>query len=146
MLIAKDQLCALIPHAGSMCLLDDVLQWDDEQIICQARSHQLPDNPLRCEQGLSAIQGIEYGAQAMAVHGGLLAQRDGAPISPGVLVAAREITVNIEWLDHVAEPLIITAHKIIRDHRHCRYEFVLSAEDQALVGGSVTVMMETPLT
>ena len=123
-----------------MCLLDGVLEWDDEYIICQTNSHHLLDNPLCCEQGLSALQGIEYGAQAMAVHGGLLAQREGKKIAQGFLVAARNIEITIEWLDKIAGPLLIKAKKIMHDDKHSIYEFVLSHDDQILVKGRTTVM------
>ena len=142
MLIDRDVLCSLIPHSGSMCLLDDVLEWNDETILCETRSHLLPDNPLRCEQGLSAIQGIEYGAQAMAVHGGLLAQREGKEISQGFLVAARNIDISIEWLDKIDGPLIVRARMIMHDDKHSIYEFELSANAQVLVKGRTTVMMQ----
>ena len=142
MLINREVLCSLIPHSGSMCLLDGVLEWNDETIICETCSHHLSDNPLRCEQGLSAIQSIEYGAQAMAVHGGLLAKREGKEMAQGFLVAARNIEISIEWLDKIDGPLLITANKIMHDDKHSIYEFVISANDQVLVNGRTTVMMQ----
>ena len=62
-----------IPHQGSMCLLDYVEAWDRERIRCRASSHRAADNPLRAYGRLGAACGIEYAAQAMAVHGALLA-------------------------------------------------------------------------
>ena len=69
-------IAARIPHQGSMCLLDAVLAWDSGQIHCRASSHRQPDNPLRAAARLGAACGIEYAAQAMAVHGALLAPSD----------------------------------------------------------------------
>lgn len=66
-------IAAHIPHQGDMCLLDRVVKWDEQRIQCQAGSHRLGDNPLRSRDRLSAACGIEYAAQAMAVHGALLA-------------------------------------------------------------------------
>ena len=57
-----------------MCLLDAVLDWDDARITCRATSHADPANPLRADGRLGAANGIEYAAQAMAVHGALLAK------------------------------------------------------------------------
>ena len=65
-----------IPHKGRMCLLDEVLSWD-------ATPHPLPqrqrtarrDNPLRAHGRLGAACGIEYAAQAMAVHGALVGRQ-----------------------------------------------------------------------
>jgi predicted hotdog family 3-hydroxylacyl-ACP dehydratase len=69
-----------------MCLLDGVLEWDAQHIVCRASSHRDPANPLRVADTRPAACGIEYGAQAMAVHGALLAA-DGAPLGPGVLAS-----------------------------------------------------------
>ncbi|MDD3577131.1 MAG: 3-hydroxylacyl-ACP dehydratase, partial [Halothiobacillus sp.] len=73
------EIAARIPHQGSMCLLDRVIDWDEQKIECSAISHQAMDNPLRRNNRLGAAIGIEYAAQAMAVHGALLAARETAP-------------------------------------------------------------------
>jgi predicted hotdog family 3-hydroxylacyl-ACP dehydratase len=44
---------SLIPHAGSMCLLDGVAMFDDARIVCHASSHRDPANPLRHNNQLS---------------------------------------------------------------------------------------------
>ena len=62
-----------IPHKGRMCLLDAVLSWDATRIRCRSTTHRTPDNPLRAHGRLGAACGIEYAAQAMAVHGALVA-------------------------------------------------------------------------
>ena len=61
----------LIPHAGSMCLLDTVERWDQDEIVCRASSHDDPDNPLSEDGRLAAVALVEYGAQAAAVHAAL---------------------------------------------------------------------------
>lgn len=66
-------IAAHIPHQGSMCLLDAVREWSGEAITCTASSHTDPANPLRADGRLGAANGIEYAAQAMAIHGALLA-------------------------------------------------------------------------
>ena len=71
MLPNKIKLAALIPHQGKMSLLDEVLSYDHLSITCSASSHRSMDNPLRGPHGLHAIAGIEYAAQAAAVHGAL---------------------------------------------------------------------------
>ena len=69
--IHKAEIRTLIPHSGLMCLLDDVMQWDDRSIVCITNTHRDPANPLRREGCLAAVHAFEYGAQAAAVHGGL---------------------------------------------------------------------------
>ena len=60
-----------------MCLLDGVLAWDEKTIHAISDGHARADNPLRGEHGLHTVHLAEYGAQAMAVHGALLARADG---------------------------------------------------------------------
>ena len=46
-MIDRATIAHLIPHAGSMCLLDEVLSWDEDTISCRSMQHRGPDNPLR---------------------------------------------------------------------------------------------------
>ncbi|HUU72054.1 MAG TPA: hydroxymyristoyl-ACP dehydratase [Burkholderiales bacterium] len=87
--IGASRIRDLIPHAGAMCLLERVIEYDDASICCEARSHLDVDNPLRHNGRLSTLCGIEYAGQAMALHGALRAgalkpdARHTATASPG---------------------------------------------------------------
>jgi len=83
----------LIPHAGAMCLLDEVIQWDDKNISCISRTHLDINNPLREVDYLPIYALIEYGAQAMAIHGGLLAKKSNKKINEGYLAALRNVKI-----------------------------------------------------
>src|ERR1700679_4346194 len=67
-----------IPHQGRMCLLDQVLAWDAHHIRCRTSTHRALDNPLRSHDRLGIASGIEYAAQAMALHGALAGAAIGA--------------------------------------------------------------------
>src|SRR6185436_4156135 len=73
--VSHPPIARLVPQAGAMCLLDEIVSFDERAIVCRASSHRSPGNPLRCDGRLSAFAGIEYGAQAMAVHGALQARQ-----------------------------------------------------------------------
>src|SRR5260370_32797265 len=88
--INKWEIRTLIPHSGLMCLLDSVSEWDDRSIICISNTHRDPANPLRRDGRLSAVHAFEYAAQAVAVHGGLLARSAGVTAPPGYLSALRQ--------------------------------------------------------
>src|SRR6059058_4587817 len=90
--IDKAEIRRLIPHAGTMCLLDSVLGWDDESIVCTTNTHRDEANPLRRDGRLSALHALEYGAQAAAIHGGLRARAAGTTAPPCYL-AARETRI-----------------------------------------------------
>ena len=90
-----------IPHQGSMCLLDCVEVWDQQRIQCRASSHRAADNPLRAFSRLGTVCGIEYAAQAMAVHGALLAPPDSASARVGYLVSVRGTQLHVLRLDEI---------------------------------------------
>ena len=136
----KADLEALLPHAGAMCLLDAVVSWDASGILCRTWSHRRTDNPLRCQQGLSALQGVEYGGQAMALHGALLAGSDGDLKVRGYLVAVRDLVLNVDWLDPLEGHMDVTAELEIDTGRYVVHRFKIESEGDPLVSGRMTVV------
>lgn len=136
----KQALCALIPHAGAMCLLDGVDFWDDEHIRCHSRSHLAPDHPLREDGVLAAVHALEYGAQAMAVHGGLLARRRADPVRPGVLAGLRDVRLHAERLDDHPEPLQIEARRLMAGSDSFLYRFEVRAGAHLIASARATVI------
>jgi len=141
-LIGHEELCGLIPHDGSMCLLATVEEWDDKRIVCTASSHRDGDNPLRSNGQLSAINGVEYAAQAMAVHGGLLARERGETNPPGFLAALRDVALHVERLDSIEAPLRVEAEELMRSGGSFIYQFKVEANDEPLLDGRLTVMVQ----
>jgi len=131
----------LIPHSGSMCLLEKIISWDEKQVICSTQSHQLENNPLRSDGELNAIHVIEYGAQAVAVHGGLLAFKQGKTIKPGYLAAVRQIKLHQSHLDSITSPLTVEATQMLCNGGNLVYSFSITADNQAVADGRVTVMI-----
>ena len=82
-----------------MCLWDEVIEWTPQRIHLRARNHRDPAHPLRSGDQLRAIHLCEYGAQAMAVHGGLRAQAAGGVAKPGLLVALRAVQLHVARID-----------------------------------------------
>lgn len=134
-----------IPHSGTMCLLDRLDAWDAEAIHCSTESHRLPDNPLRTASGLMAPNLIEYAAQAMALHGGLLAP-EGAEPSAGFLASARGVRFAVDRFDDVEGALQVQARRLSGDARQVLYEFaVKNAANELLAEGRAVVVLNTPL-
>src|SRR5438094_8372580 len=113
--ISKAEIRTLIPHSGLMCLLDEVVQWDDRSIACVSSTHRDPANPLRRAGRLSAVHAFEYGAQAAAIHGGLRARSAGTTAAPGYLAALRDGRLQVARLDYIHLPLRICAPRLFRD-------------------------------
>lgn len=136
-----------IPHHGSMCLLDFVESWDRQRIQCRASSHRAADNPLRAYGRLGAACGIEYAAQAMAVHGALLAPPDSSRARVGYLVSARGTQLHVSRLDDIAADLLVEATCVMRSENNVLYQFSISAVDRLLLDGRAAVVLNAdPLT
>ena len=138
-------IAARIPHSGTMCLLERLERWDADAIHCSTTSHTASDNPLRSAGGLLAPNAIEYAAQAMALHGGLLAE-PGAEPSAGFLASARGVRFAVARLDDIAGALQVHAERLSGDARQILYAFaVKDAAGRPLAEGRAVVVLNTPL-
>jgi len=137
-------IASLIPHQRGMCLLEQVVKWDDLSICCRTASHRNPRNPLRRESGLPAACGIEYAAQAIAVHGGLRAANhpDFHAPAAGYLANARDVTWAVDRLDDIEGELQVDAEQLISEGGRSIYTFCLSAAGRQLMQGRVAVVLE----
>ena len=142
MTINKDELCQLVPHSGAMCLLHEVVEWDEEQILCLAINHQDLTNPLRHEGRLPALCAIEYAAQAMAVHGGLTARKSRGKPRAGFLGSVRDLKLFADYLEDIAAPLEVRAIKQMADANHSLYELRVSAAGRELMTGRAAVFLQ----
>lgn len=125
-----------------MSLLDTVVAFDDVRIHSRAISHTQVDNPLRSDGQLRALHLCEYGAQAMAVHGGLLAQRDGAVAAPGLLVSLRAVSLHVARVDDLPGVLDIYAEKLLDSDTSWQYAFRVEYENRLLAVGRAAVVMQ----
>lgn len=141
MTLDKAQLAALIPHAGSMCLLDSVEEWTAEWIRCASHSHTDSANPLRRHGQLAALHLAEYGAQAMAVHGALLA--GGGP-QPGMIGALRDIRYHVSRIDDLLQTLEVSATRRLARSDGLIYDFAVRLREsptRTLCEGRISVVL-----
>lgn len=124
-----------------MCLLDGVIEWDDDSIFCVSETHQDPANPLRRADQLGAMHAFEYGAQAAAIHGGLRAREQGGVAPPGYLAALRDGQLYVDRLDNILVPVHVRGRRLFGTGVDTVYECQVSANDQLLASGRVTIML-----
>lgn len=141
--IYQAEIRTLIPHSGLMCLLDEVVRWDERSIVCMSNTHRDPANPLRRLGRLSALHAFEYGAQAAAIHGGLRARAAGTIAASGYLAALRDGRLHAKRLDQIHLPLRICATHLFGDGANTVYEFVLSAAMVLVAEGRVIIVERT---
>jgi len=122
--INKAEIRTLIPHSDLMCLVDEVVQWDDRSIACVSNTHRDPANPLRRQGRLS----------------GLRARAAGTTAPPGYLAALRGGRLHVTRLDYIHLPLRIFATRLYGEGANTVYEFILSAAAVVVAEGRVTIV------
>lgn len=143
-MLGREDILQLVPHQGSMCLWDEVLTWSDIAIELRAFNHRDPAHPLRCDGQLRAIHLCEYGAQAMAVHGGLRGRQRGAAVVPGVLVALRDVQLHVPRIDDLSGPLVASAQVLAEADTSQQYAFRIQCDGRLLAEGRAAVMLRLP--
>lgn len=131
----------LIPHAGAMCLLDEVVSWDESGLHACSSSHLRADNPLRARGMLHAVNLCEYAAQAMAVHGALRERDAGGLARPGFLVALREVELEVERIDGLPGELQVHVECLIAMADSLQYAFRVEHDGDVLASGRAAVML-----
>ena len=140
-MLAKTDWAPLIPHQGAMCLLDAVLAWDAATIHATSRGHASVDHPLRGNDGLHAVNLIEYGAQAMAVHSALLSRERGVTEArQGRLVSARDVSLAVEFIHELDGHLDVHAQCLYADDTGAQYAFRVEHRGQLLASGRAAVI------
>jgi len=139
----RARILALVPHQGAMCLWDEVLEWDRTSIRLRAWNHGDPAHPLRAGGRLRAVHLCEYGAQAMAVHGGLRAQATGGIAKPGLLVALRGVELHVARIDDLPGALECSARMLSDGDGGWQYAFRINHSDRLLAEGRAAVMLQT---
>ena len=137
-MLAGEAIAALLPHAGKMVLLERVTAWDRSEITCLTGSHRDRDNPLRRGGRLSCLCGVEFGAQAMALHGALAA---GGPSRSGVLASLKNIRCHVERLDDIGGDLRVSAKTLFSQRDRFIYEFSLWSAQTPLLDGQAAVFL-----
>jgi predicted hotdog family 3-hydroxylacyl-ACP dehydratase len=142
-LLNAAEIAERVPHHGTMCLLHALHESSDTHVLCSATSHHAADNPLRSASGLLSCNGIEYAAQAMALHGAMTAAPDDPPRG-GRLASVRGVKLYVARLDTIDGPLFVHAKRLAGDAGQAMYQFTLhDAGQKALVDGRATVLLNT---
>lgn len=131
----------LIPHQGTMCLLDTVVAWTSEAIHARTDSHRRADNPLRSDGILRAVHLCEYGAQSMAVHGALIAREAGLGATPGFLVSLRGVSLALARIDDLDGPLDVYGDRLLGSETSWQYAFRIEHAGREIASGRAAVML-----
>lgn len=132
----------LLPHGGSMRLLDAVEAWDETSIRCRAVTHREQTHPLRSRGRLSVSVGLEYAAQAMGVHAGLLDRGSRTEGRIGYVGSVRDVTFAVDRLDDTGFDLVIEATRVAEGGQSYMYRFTVSLGDRAVIQGRASIFIK----
>jgi predicted hotdog family 3-hydroxylacyl-ACP dehydratase len=113
-LINYTEIAELIPHSGSMILLDKILEFDEHSLSAELVVRD--DALLGNNKKVPAWVGIEYMAQTIAAYAGIQSKKLGEPINLGFLLGTRRYTSNIDSFD-IGTVLTIKITRIINDDK-----------------------------
>jgi predicted hotdog family 3-hydroxylacyl-ACP dehydratase len=135
----------LLPHSGRAVLLERVVAHDDTTTVCLVDPYA--DSRFRDSEGrVPAWIGLEYMAQAIAAHGGLLDLAAGRERRPGFFLGSRRLVFTVDSF-----PAGVRLSVRVRHHRgsrgmlafDCAIHDAAASEDDAaaMVSGILTVYL-----
>ncbi len=142
--ISRLELSKFLPHGKEMCLLSSVEYWDASSITCLTSTHRNQDNPLRRQGILGIISGLEYAAQAMAVHVGLTTDISEQNASLGYLGAVRNLQISSRTFQQFFEDLTIEACLLLEQRMSFMYSFSMKANQIILLQGRASIFIKGP--
>ena len=140
--LTKEELCTFLPHTGAMRLIDQVEWWDDRTIQCRARSHHDLTNPLRHGTRLETVTGLEYAAQAMGVHVGLLDRTRSTEGLIGYVGGLRDVVLDVDRLDECPAELTIDATRVFQGDNSFMYRFSISSGGRNVMTGRASIFLK----
>ena len=144
-MLEQIDISTLVPHQGAMCLWQQVVAHDAASVRLRTATHRNPANPLRSDGRLRALHLCEYGAQAMAVHGGLLGRDSGAAVRAGMLVALRGVALHVARIDDLPGDIEGEATLLAHGAGSQQYAFRIHHAGMLLAEGRAAVMLQAPL-
>lgn len=128
----------LLPHRGTMRLLDRVLEFDAARI----RAECVPRHDAwyaDARGNMPAWIGIELMAQAIAAHVGLVKRSEGKPVAPGVLLGTRSYGARSPAFAP-GTPLRISAARAFSDASGlAAYDCAIDADGATLASATLKV-------
>jgi len=104
---------AILPHAGRMLLLDELLDHGPAHVVCGVT---VQPASMFCDgnAGVPAWVGLEYMAQTVCAFSGVEEVRAGLKPTIGLLLGTRSYQCEVEWFP-VGAALRIRADVLMRD-------------------------------
>jgi predicted hotdog family 3-hydroxylacyl-ACP dehydratase len=139
MLMQRAAIAQAIPHGNGMCMLDELLAWDDEKIQCTSFAHRRPDNPLLEDGRLHCACLVEFCAQAAALHS-VLVKRGASVAGLAYLGAVKQLELPRRYVDLGAAALQIEASCIVNNESGAIYQIAAQDQRSLLLRGRIVLV------
>jgi predicted hotdog family 3-hydroxylacyl-ACP dehydratase len=137
MLLNREQISALIPHGPSMCMLDEVLSYDNDYILCKTLHFARAQNPLYEVNPSNSVLFIEYAAQAAAVHAAITQSSLGKS-RIAYLGAVKHVEL-LRMVSDNATPIEINARCLLNESKGAIYEIIVCQHSLVLISGRLVL-------
>ena len=128
-----------------MCLLESVEDWNDLTVSCLTTTHRDPRNPLRFKGRLTIAAGLEYAAQAMGVHVGLVNDGGQRARNVGLVGAVRDVVFTTDRLDDLEGQLLVNATRLVQGEQGYMYHFTVAHGNSKLIEGRASIFIKGTL-
>jgi len=128
----------LLPHRGPMLLLDAVVGEGDESVECTVTIRE--NSTFYEDGGVPAWVALEYCAQCIAAFAGLKARGRGDGPRMGLLVAAREMSLDTDVF-RAGDTLRVHAEREFGEERVGRFECRVTRDGATVARASLSVYL-----
>lgn len=141
MLIEKAKIINMLPHGNTMCLLDGVLNYDENTITCISHHWQQSNNPLLNNHETMGVSILaEYGAQAAGIHSAIQ-QKAAGDIKAAYVGAIKQFKFYTSTITKKSTYLKIQASCHLTNERSASYDFSVSDENNILAQGRLLLAL-----
>lgn len=115
----------LLPHGSSIILLERVIAFDEDSMTAEVVVHD--DALFGDTESIPAWLGIEYMAQTVAAHSGMMCKLAGKPLNLGFLLGTRRYYCNVDRFS-AGTVLTVTVKRLIQDQGLGVFDCYITAE------------------
>jgi predicted hotdog family 3-hydroxylacyl-ACP dehydratase len=133
----------LLPHAPPMILIDEVVGWNEDQIMTRLTVRR--DAVFAQESGIPAHIALEWMAQTCGALVGIRAIEEQRPVRIGFVLGTRDFCATVPWFG-LGESLAITALVVFNDEEMAQFDCRVDRQAETCATARLTVYQPRDLT
>ncbi len=130
------QMSELIPHTGSMVLVDELTHWAPGEARCQLKIK--PDSTFVVDGRVNTVVCIEYMAQTVAASFGYQGFVGGEGVRVGMIIGCRRFDIEVPHLE-VGDDLIIDVRELRGQEDISVFECAITRGDESVASAQLTL-------